>query len=231
MLYFRRLAIILLRKYGKVSLMSRIAFLSGGKDSLYAATRYWPPDFGLFLVYEFPVPSPHIVNLGKSVETILLAGIPVVVARLNKSRERDETIRILRKLRATEIIAGDVYIEDHLKYMSEIAVEAGAELREPLWGRNPEELLREIMGQGFEALITGIKGCMKDWIGETLNKATVEDFVKDAHKCGYDPLGERGEYHTLIIKSPYHKSALTYKALDVEVKRKEGEDYYILKLA
>jgi diphthine-ammonia ligase len=214
-----------------VILVSRVAFLSGGKDSFYAATKYWPPDFGLFLVYDFPIPSPHIVNLGKSVETLLLAGIPVVVVKLNKNKERSETIHVLRKLKATEIIAGDVYIEDHLKYMSEIAAGAGAKLREPLWGLGPEELLREMMDQGFEALITGVKSCIKHWIGKILNKATVEDFVKDTRKCGYDPLGERGEYHTLITRTPYHKYALTYEVLSIETKHKESEDYYILKLS
>jgi len=212
--------------------LSRIAFLSGGKDSLYAASKFWPPDFGLVLVYKFPVPSPHLINLGKSIETLLLSGVNVVVARLDKGKEREETIDILKKLGATEIVAGDVYVDDHLKYMSGIAEEVGAELREPLWGLNPEKLLYEIANSGVEALITGIKGCMKDWIGKILKRDVIHKFAEEARKCGYDPLGERGEYHTLVLKTPYHKQELKYELLKVErLKSFDGEDYYIAKVA
>ena len=54
----------------------RVAMLSGGKDSLYAAFKSWPVDLGLLLVYEFPRPGSHLVNLGKCVETVLVAESP-----------------------------------------------------------------------------------------------------------------------------------------------------------
>jgi len=212
--------------------VARIALLSGGKDSLYAASKFWPPDLGLILVYEFPVPSPHLLNLGKSIETILLTSLNVVVTRLTKGKEREETIGILKRLNATEIIAGDVYVEDHLKYMENIAKEVGATLREPLWGRDPEELVYEIIDKWeVNALITGIKGCMKDWIGKVLSKDTVDSFVLDAKKCDYDPLGERGEYHTLVLRSPLHRSNLSYEiAKSIRTKDFNGKDYYIIKV-
>jgi len=210
----------------------RVALLSGGKDSLYAASKFWPPDLGLILVYDFPVPSPHLLNLGKSVETVLLTRLNVVVVKLTKGKEREETIKILKKLNATEIVAGDVYVEDHLKYMENIAKNVGATLREPLWGRDPEELVYEIVEKwGANALITGIKNCMRGWIGKVLSKDTIDSFVLDAKKCNYDPLGERGEYHTLVLKSPLHRSELNYEVVkNIRTKDFNGEDYYIIRV-
>lgn len=62
----------------------RVAFISGGKDSYYAVYRFGAVDLGLMLIYDFPRPSPHILNLGKSIETMLLCRIPIIVAKLDK---------------------------------------------------------------------------------------------------------------------------------------------------
>lgn len=200
--------------------------LSGGKDSLYAAYRLWPVDMGVILVYEFPRPSPHLMNLGKSVETLLKAGIPVVVARLSKGREREETVRLMRSLGVDEVVAGDVYVEDHLKYMESVARDSGATLREPLWGLDPEDLAHRIFDEGFETLIIGgVKG-LRRWVGREGNSLNAEEFINDVKELGLDPLGERGEYHTLVVNSPLHRSKLTYDVLGV----RELEDYLLARV-
>ena len=189
----------------------RVALLSGGKDSFYAAMKYWPPDLGLFLIYKFPEPSPHIVNLGKTIETLTLAGIPIVVARLPRGREREETVAVLRRLGASEVIAGDVYIEDHLRYMEGVASEAGATLREPLWGRDPEDLIYEIVESGVKARIIGVRSAPEEALGMNITSETVDRLVELARKGGWDPLGERGEYHTIVVDSPMHSESLRYE--------------------
>ena len=40
-----------------------------------------------------------------------------------------------------------------------------------------------------------------------------------------DPLGERGEYHTVVINSPLHKEKVKYQEVSVE----SHGDYYILR--
>ncbi len=189
----------------------RVALLSGGKDSLYAATRLWPPDLGLVLVYRFPEPSPHLANLGATVKTLTLTGIPVLVARLPRGREFEETVRVLRLVRASEIVAGDVFVEDHLRYMERLAGEAGATLREPLWGMDTTELLYRIVEYGIEAVITGLRGLPRSLLGVRLNRETAPLVEEEARRLGADPLGENGEYHTLVTKSPHHSEELRVK--------------------
>ena len=194
--------------------MSRIAFLSGGKDSLYAALQKWPIDYGVVLVYEFPRPSPHLINLGKSVETLLLAGVSVVVERLPRGREREETIRLLRRLGVSEIVAGDVYVEDHLRYMEGIAGEVGAKLYEPLWGMDTEELLHREMEAGIVTLVTGADERLSSWVGRLLSKDNAGELASEAKRLGLDPLGEQGEYHTLVVNSPVHSRRLSYRVCE-----------------
>ncbi len=207
---------------------ARVALLSGGKDSLYAAMHYWPPDYGLVFIYDFPEPSPHLVNLGVSLETLTLTGIPVVVARLRRGREREDTVRVLERLEASEVVAGDVYIEDHLKYMERVAAEAGAKLREPLWGRDPEELAFEVFERGFRALVIGVHGKLLQWLGEVIDSQNIASLVEEARRHGLDPLGERGEYHTLVLESPVHQAPL---ADPVRVEVENHGRLWILRLA
>jgi len=190
----------------------RVALLSGGKDSFYAAMHYWPPDYGLVLHYEAPEPSPHLLNLGRTVETLLLAGVRVLVLPLPRGREREATVKALRLLGADEIIAGDVYVEDHLRYLEGIAGEAGARLREPLWGRDTRELLHEIVEAGLRSIITGVRGGGGQLLGTVLGPDTVEQVEEWARRHGWDPLGENGEYHTLLLDTPHHTRPLSVEA-------------------
>lgn len=205
----------------------RVAFVSGGKDSYYAIYRYGlGVDMGLMLLYEFPRPSPHILNLGKSVETLLLSSIPVLVARVNKGREFQETVEILRKVGANVVIAGDVYIEDHLKYMERLAKEIGAKLVEPLWGLDPVEVLHKELEVGIKPLIIGCVNGLSKWLGVELSLDNIDSFIGFTKNLGIDPLGERGEYHTVVLSGPLHKDVLRYKVVATE----SYGDYIILRL-
>ena len=189
----------------------KIALFSGGKDSLYASIKGGPVDAYLVLVYEFPDPSPHLVNLGLSVMTGLLTGRPVLVKKLMRGREFYETVEFLKAIGTNTIVAGDVYVEDHLEYMERVAKESGASLREPLWGMDPWDVLVEEMNHGLEARIIGVLRGLEGLLGEKLSAKTYEKIADILSKKGYDVLGERGEYHTLVEYSPIHEARLRYR--------------------
>ncbi len=204
----------------------RVAMLSGGKESFYAALKAWPIDLGLLLIYDLPRPSPHLINLGKSTETLTKAGIPVLVFRVRKGREKEETAELLSRLGAKEVVAGDVSIEEHVKYMESVVSEAGAKLLEPLWGRNPEELLWEEFEEGLKSLVIGVYPALREWLGREILLSNLQEFLNRLKVLGADPLGEFGEYHTLVVESPLHKSRLDYEVIRVE----ERGDYLLARV-
>jgi len=206
----------------------RIAFVSGGKESLYALYLAGGADIGLLLIYDFPRPNPHIVNIHKSIETLTLFNINcILVKKLRKGYERKQTIDVLRVLGVKEIVAGDVYIEEHLKYMESIANEVGAKLIEPLWGLSPDELLyREFHELQLETLIIGCIGKLKNWLGKTINNRNLDEFIHYTKNLGVDVLGEHGEYHTLVLNTKYHRGCLKYRVVAREV----YNNYYIVRL-
>ncbi|MCD6278287.1 MAG: ATPase [Desulfurococcales archaeon] len=204
----------------------RVAMLSGGKDSLYAAFKSWPIDLGIMLIYDFPRPSPHLLNLGKSIETLLNTGIPVITAKLSRGKEWEETVNLLKKLGVDEVVAGDVYIEDHLRYMESIAKEVGASLREPLWGLDGKELMYEIFSEGFKVLMIGCDRRLRKWLGREIYISIIDSLIEHVKSLGMDPLGENGEYHTLVIDSPLHSSKIAYEVL----RAREYGDYVIARV-
>jgi diphthamide synthase (EF-2-diphthine--ammonia ligase) len=66
----------------------RVALSSGGKDSIYAIMKSGNVDFVVVFMYEFPRPNPHIVNIGKTIETHLKMGLPVIVKTLRRGFEK-----------------------------------------------------------------------------------------------------------------------------------------------
>ena len=97
------------------------------------------------------------------------------------------------------------------------------ELLEPLYRRDTSELFHEIFSLGFKALITGVKlkYLEEKWLGFIISKETSAAFLS---KIGsVDPLGENGEFHTLVLECPlYGKS---FKVKSVERKAAKGMAY------
>lgn len=168
---------------------------SGGKESVYAALLEWPVDLFLFLIYQFPRPSPHILNLGKAVE-LGSQMAPVAVLRLRKGREFWDKVEFLRKVGASEIVAGDVDVAEHLEYMERLAGEVGAKLKEPLWGADRRELLRR-MAEELDFVVIGAN--RRELLCWRVGRDNVGEFISAAERAGVDVLGERGEYHTQVV--------------------------------
>ncbi len=183
-----------------------MAMFSGGKDGLRAAQLSWPVDVFLFLVYDFPEPSPHIENLSATAAAAESIGVPLLVLRLDKGREFAQTAAALRRLSADVLVAGDVFVEDHLKYMDSLAREAGASLREPLWGMDTLDILMRDIEEGYRFRVLGARTRgLRTSVGKVIGKDNIDWFLSLAKGDGADPLGENGEYHTVVVESPLHR--------------------------
>ncbi len=198
----------------------KAALFSGGKDGVYAALLEWPVDLFVTFVYQFPRPSPHLLNLHKAIELANALGVPVAVLKVDKGREFQQEVDFLRKLGVSVLVAGDQAVEEHLKYMERLAGEAGATLREPLWGRDPAEVLVE-EAEELDFVVIGANN--PDLVCEYVDERTAGLFLERARSLGVDPIGERGEYHTLVVKARRLGASIGFRCLDV----KKYADYYI----
>ena len=204
--------------------MNAVALFSGGKDSLYsvylAEKQGVTVDHLLTLLPTLPWPSPHSENIEALKLLAESMGKHLTIVDFKKA---DAFSEVLSSLEVDALVAGDINVEAHLVGLEDICSKTGLKLLEPIYGRDTTELFHEIFGLGFKALITGAKlECLgEEWFGFVISKDTSDEFLP---KIGsVDPLGENGEFHTLVLECPLYSKLFRVKS--VETKAAKGIAY------
>jgi diphthine-ammonia ligase len=195
--------------------MKAAALFSGGKDSLYAMylaeKQGVSVDHLITLLPTLPWPSPHAENI---------ESLKILAKSMDKNhiiidfKEENKFIETLKNLEIDALVAGDVNVEAHLIGLKDVCNKTDLELLEPIYGKNTSDLFHQIFSIGFKALITGVnlKYLNEEWLGFIIGEDTSLSFLS---KIGtVDPLGENGEFHTLVIECPLYGRAfkvLTFK--------------------
>ena len=204
--------------------MKAVALFSGGKDSLYALhlaeKQGVTVDNLITLLPTLPWPSPHAEN----VEALkLLAESMGKHLTIVDFKREDAFIEALKSLEVDALVAGDINVEAHLVGLKDVCSKTGLELLEPIYGRDTSELFHEIFGLGFKALITGVnlKDLGEEWLGFIISEETSAEFLSKIGNA--DPLGENGEFHTLVLECPLYGKPFTIKS--AEKKAAKGMAY------
>ncbi|MBT8172397.1 diphthine--ammonia ligase [Candidatus Bathyarchaeota archaeon] len=195
--------------------MNGAALFSGGKDSLYAL--YLAEKQGvevehlITLLPTLPWPSPHAENI---------EALRLLAKSMNKHltivdfQTEGAFIEALKSLEVDALVAGDINVEAHLVGLEEVCGKVGLELLEPIYGMDTSKLFDEIFGLGFKALITGVKlkELSKEWLGFVISKETSTEFLSNIGDV--DPLGENGEFHTLVLDCPLYTKSFEVKSIE-----------------
>ncbi len=204
--------------------MKAVGLFSGGKDSLYAVhlteKQGVTVDHLLTLIPSLPWPSPHAENM--EALKILAESMGKRLTIVDFKRE-GAFVEALKSLQVDALVAGDIFVEAHVAGLKDLCSKVGLKLLEPLYRRDTSELFHEIFGSGFKALITGVKlkYLGEEWLGFIISKETSAAFLS---KIGsVDPLGENGEFHTLVLECPLYTKS--FKVKSVERKAAKGMAY------
>jgi diphthine-ammonia ligase len=192
-----------------------VALFSGGKDSLYAVylaeKQGVTVDHLLTLLPTLPWPSPHAENV---------EALKILAESMRKQhtivdfKKEGAFVEALESLEVDALIAGDINVEAHLAGLKDVCNKTGLELLEPIYGRDTSKLFSEIFGLGFKALITGVnlKYLGEEWLGFVISEESGAGFLS---KIGsVDPLGENGEFHTLVLECPLYAKPFKVKSIE-----------------
>ena len=204
--------------------MKAAALFSGGKDSLYSVQLVEKRGVNvsnlITLLPTLPWPSPHAENIEclKKIAKAMNKQLTIVDAR-----NKEALPAVIKSLNVDALVAGDINVEEHVTAFEVLCNNIGIKLLEPVYGRNTTELFDEIFGLGYKALITGVnlKELGEEWLGFVISKDTGADFLS---KIGsVDPLGENGEFHTLVLDCPLYSKV--FKVVSVDKKSAKGISY------
>ncbi|MEJ5292170.1 MAG: hypothetical protein WHS82_01105 [Candidatus Methanosuratincola sp.] len=190
------------------------AALFSGKDSIFAVLNAERAGLRvkelISMITTFGQPSPHMENIGALSKAAERMRKELTVVDLHEGEEK--LVSALKDSGAGALVAGDVFVEDHVRWLEGVCSRAGMVLVEPLYRRSTGTLLREILGEGFVVMIIGVDTSLisERWLGFTLSRETLGDFIAGIGNA--DPLGENGEYHTLVLDCPLYSRPLEVRS-------------------
>ena len=195
--------------------MIAASLFSGGKESVHAISIVENQGFEVkHLLHEIPsFTSPHAHNI-EALKTLAKSmNKHFVIVDLHEGEQ--ELVDSLKNLKVDALVAGDINVPQHITWLQNICSQAGTVLLEPLFGKKTSILFQEMFSEPrFKATIIGVntKYLTDEWLGFTISSETAEAFLSRTRQI--DPLGENGEFHTIVVECPLYSNTFKTKALE-----------------
>jgi diphthine-ammonia ligase len=130
-------------------------------------------------------------------------GLPLIIGKASWAGYEEEFIGQLKTFKSEGVqmgVYGDIDLEDHLAWVQKVSAEAGMEVNHPLWQEPRKDLLKELLEEGFKAVITVVDTSRLD--EKFLGRAFTHELIAELEEHGIDACGEEGEFHTVVIDGP-----------------------------
>jgi diphthine-ammonia ligase len=200
--------------------MKAAVLFSGGKDSTMAVYKAmkdgWTVEYLLSMhsenphSYMFHVPNIHLTQLLSQA-----LGIPLIQAKTPgmKEEELEDLRKALAELKdkgVEAIFTGAIHSQYQKSRIDQLCQELGMESIAPLWHREPQDYMEEIIELGFEVVITSVsaEGLDESWLGRVITRELLEELRGLHEKYGLHLAFEGGEAETLVIDGPLFKKKL-----------------------
>lgn len=201
---------------------------SGGKDSTYAAwlakKMGYEVECLITLVSKnkesFMFHTPAIELCEKQAK---LMNMPIIIRETagEKELELRDLKRAIEKAVVKHniqgIVTGAVESVYQATRIQKICDELGLECFNPLWQKNQEELLCDLVKNKFEIVISGVFAYPLDqkWLGRRINESFIEKIKEMNRKYSISMAGEGGEFESFVINCPMFKNPIKIKDMNI----------------
>ncbi|MCG2719628.1 MAG: diphthine--ammonia ligase [Nanoarchaeota archaeon] len=183
--------------------------------------------------YMYHTPNIHLTKLQAKAMSI-----PIITQiTLGEKEEELKDLRIAlekakKKYKIDGIVTGALFSNYQRERIEKVCDEAGLKVFAPLWHKNQESAMREIINEGFEFIFSSIAadGLDKHWLGRIITEEDVNELVKLNKKNGLNIAGEGGEFESLVLNAPFFKSKLFIKSSEIKM-FSENTGRFIIKKA
>ena len=194
---------------------------SGGKDSTYSAWLAKENGYELTCLisifsenpesYMFHTPS--IKQVKKQAEVM---EIPIIVQKTKGNKEEElEDLEIAiekakQKYKIQGIVSGAIQSVYQASRIQKICDKLNLECFNPLWQKNEEEYLAELIQNNFKVILTGVSAYPLDesFLGKKINQEFINELKKISQKYKINIAGEGGEFETFVLNCPLFRREL-----------------------
>ena len=153
--------------------------------------------------------------------------IPIIVQDTEgcKEKELEDMKNALRKAKEEYkiegVITGALYSQYQRERIEKVCDELGLTIFAPLWHKNQESALREMIHHGFKFIMTKIAGwgMDKSWLGKVITTEDIDRLVALNKKHGINVAGEGGEYESLVLDAPIFNKKIAIKESDIVMEK------------
>lgn len=181
-----------------------VLFWSGGKDSLMSLTALRSQGHRVVLLTTFDAATRMLAHQAVHLRDVLAQAkalrVPLVGVPLHPGD--DYVDRVRAGLACVEdavagLAFGDIHLESIRQWREETLAGLVSETHYPLWGLSAPELWARWCGTGAKAVISASRDGAP--AGLRVGDAFTADSIAAAKQAGWDPFGEHGEFHTLVL--------------------------------
>lgn len=218
------------------------ALWSTGKDSAYAAYLMQKHNYNIKCLltvkskekysYMFHTPNIDIAELhAKAMKKPILT----VETKGKKEHEIKDLIKLLKtakeKYNIDGIVNGALFSNYQRDRIEKAADSLGLKIFSPLWHKDQEEEMREIINAGFKIMLSSVAadGLNEKWLGKILSEKDVDKLVELNKKIGMNIAGEGGEFESLVLDCPMFEKEISVKKSKIIKEGKHNSFYAIEK--
>jgi ABC transporter with metal-binding/Fe-S-binding domain ATP-binding protein len=214
---------------------------SGGKDSTLALHKAEEKEnIKCLITVRSKNPESYMYHTPNVELTTIQAqalGLPLVVKSTEGKKEQEledleQAISESVKVFGIEgIVTGAVESVYQAERVQRICHKLDLWLFNPLWKKNQEDLLKELVEKRFRVIISGIFAYPLDekWLGKELSPDIVKDLLALNREYGISPSGEGGEIETTVLDAPMFKQRL--EIVDYAVRARGNSGIFEIKQA
>lgn len=189
---------------------------SAGKDSCLALLRAQEAglDVRTFLTMLDPDgrSKSHALPAGLVHEQVKQLGgewLPAIAGPGEYAQVFTDALRSLRESGHTHMVFGDIDLQAHRDWLEPLCHAADLVPAFPLWHLAREELAREVLSRGIDAVLVCVD---TRWLDESFCGATYDAALIARLPAGVCPCGEEGEFHTFVRNAPGFRTPLRLRA-------------------
>ena len=193
---------------------------SGGKDSCFACWKAMEKEEVLCLISVHPGnPESHLYhtpNIGLTVLQAEAAGLPLVTVE-SDGVEEEEVADLSRAMsRGVEehgiegVVTGAIRSVYQATRIQRVCHDLDLWCFNPLWQRDGEEHLEEVLASGFRFPVSGVSAAPLDerWLGREVDRQALEELKELGRRVRMKPAGEGGEYETFDLDAPFFRKRI-----------------------